>query len=284
MADRISLRTLSELAREPFVELLGPAFEHSPWIAEQAFDERPFASRAELHSVMCRILAQAPLERRVAIIAAHPDLAVGRDMTEESVSEQQSAGLDRLDVELKRRLVGANEEYRSRFGFSCIVCVRRAGTLDAILAAIERRTDSTRDEQIDENISEICEIAGLRLADLVAAGWVTTHVLDTTRGEPGAGMEVTIATIEDGTARTLKTLVTNADGRTDEPLLSEDEFAPGRYEVRFRVGPYFERRGVPTSSPPYLDEVPIRVHLAEDAHYHVPLIVSPWGYTTYRGS
>ncbi|MFN8203840.1 MAG: 2-oxo-4-hydroxy-4-carboxy-5-ureidoimidazoline decarboxylase [Solirubrobacteraceae bacterium] len=284
MADRIPMRALGDLGRERFVALLGPVFEHSPWVAEAAFDAGPFTARGELHAAMCRALSGSPLEQRLAVIAAHPDLAVGRDMTAASVSEQRSAGLDRLDADLRDRLVSANERYRARFGFSCIVCVRRAGTLDAILEAIERRTDSTRDEQIDENIGQICEIARLRLADLVAAGWVTTHVLDTTRGAPGAEMEVTICALADGAARPVKTLVTNADGRTDEPLLSEDEFAPGPYEVSFGVGSYFRRHGVQTSSPPYLEDVPIRVRFADDVHYHVPLIVSPWGYTTYRGS
>lgn len=282
--DRITMGSLGELGREQFTELLGPVFEHSPWIAEAAFERGPFASRGALHAAMYDILAGAPLEKRLAIIEAHPDLAVDREMTSESTSEQRSAGLDRLDRDLRERLVGANARYRERFGFSCIVCVRAAGTYDAIVEAIERRTDSTREQQIDENIAEIGAIARLRLADIVAAGWVTTHVLDTTRGRPGSAMEVTISAIGDDGLRPVKTLVTNADGRTDEPLMSEDEYVRGRYEVRFAVGRYFDHHGVPTGSPAYLDEVPIHVHFTDDSHYHVPLIVSPWGYTTYRGS
>ena len=114
--------------------------------------------------------------------------------------------------------------------------------------------------------------------------FLTTHALDTARGRPAAGMEIELFRIEGDERRSLKKVETNADGRTDEPLLAEDEFEAGRYEIVFDVGGYFAgTSGV--ADPPFLDRVPIRFGIADpSAHYHVPLLASPWCYSTYRGS
>jgi 5-hydroxyisourate hydrolase len=114
-------------------------------------------------------------------------------------------------------------------------------------------------------------------------GRLTTHVLDTANGIPGSGIEISLYAL-DGGRRLVKTAVTNADGRTDEPLLDEDAFGPGPYELEFAVGEYFAAAGHRLADPPFLGEVLIRVSLADDGHYHVPLLVSPWSYSTYRGS
>ena len=113
------------------------------------------------------------------------------------------------------------------------------------------------------------------------SGRLTTHVLDTARGLPAAGVLIELRL---GT-HLLKTARTNADGRTDEPLLAGDALRPGSYEIVFHVGDYFAAAGLGAGDPPFLDEVPVRFGIAEaDAHYHVPLLVSPWSYSTYRGS
>ena len=113
---------------------------------------------------------------------------------------------------------------------------------------------------------------------------LTTHVLDTARGLPAAGVAVELWRLDPEPAR-VAAAVTNADGRTDAPLLPPEAFRPGRYELRFHIGEYF-RRGAPAAADPaFLDVVPIAVGLpAGGGHYHVPLLCSPWGYTTYRGS
>jgi 5-hydroxyisourate hydrolase len=117
-------------------------------------------------------------------------------------------------------------------------------------------------------------------------GRLTTHVLDTARGRPAAGVAVELARLGgDGRRAVLRSLVTNADGRTDAPLLDGDELETGGYELVFAVGDYFAGGRVETASPPFLDRVPVRFGIADaDAHYHVPLLVSPWSYSTYRGS
>lgn len=122
-------------------------------------------------------------------------------------------------------------------------------------------------------------------------GRLTTHALDTAQGQPAAGMAIELWRIgtADGERSLLASVRTNADGRTDAPLLDGDAFVPGVYELIFAVGEYFAAQGlstaVHTASPPFLDRVPVRFGIADpSAHYHVPLLCSPWAYSTYRGS
>ena len=116
------------------------------------------------------------------------------------------------------------------------------------------------------------------------AGYLTTHVLDTAKGRLAAGMTVELYRIEGETRSLVRALQTNADGRTDQPILPEEEFETGTYELVFHAGDYIDARFSPPESPRFLDEVPIRFGMAEAVHYHVPLLVSPYGYSTYRGS
>lgn len=115
-------------------------------------------------------------------------------------------------------------------------------------------------------------------------GFLTTHVLDTARGRPAAGLRVELFRIEDGRRERLADTRTNDDGRTDAPILPEDAFRPGTYELVFHAGAWLRAGGQAGAEPPFLDEVPIRFGMAEEAHYHVPLLLSPYGYSTYRGS
>lgn len=116
------------------------------------------------------------------------------------------------------------------------------------------------------------------------SGYLTTHVLDTARGCPAAGLKIDLYRIEGEERRHLRSLVTNADGRTDEQILPAEEFAIGSYELVFHAGAYLDACGVPPETPRFLDVVPIRFGMSEAAHYHVPLLLSPFGYSTYRGS
>jgi 5-hydroxyisourate hydrolase len=118
------------------------------------------------------------------------------------------------------------------------------------------------------------------------SGRLTTHVLDIMRGRPGAGMRVELYILDAGAPpRRLADVVTNADGRTDAPLLAGEAVKAGRYELVFHVGAYFSRAGAVPADRAFLDTVPVRFAIADaGAHYHVPLLASPWSYTTYRGS
>jgi len=116
-------------------------------------------------------------------------------------------------------------------------------------------------------------------------GCLSTHVLDVASGVPAAGVRIDLARIEGGQRVELKTAFTNADGRTDLPMLGVGELDAGRYELTFHVADYFRSAGVPLATPAFLDTIPIRFAIADpDAGYHVPLLVSPWSYSTYRGS
>ena len=114
-------------------------------------------------------------------------------------------------------------------------------------------------------------------------GKLTTHVLDTSHGGPAAGIEIRLFSI--GPARDLvAAATTNADGRTPEPLLEDESMATGTYELEFDIGAYFRARDVSLAEPAFLDTVVIRFSIRDDENYHVPLLASPWSYSTYRGS
>ena len=117
----------------------------------------------------------------------------------------------------------------------------------------------------------------------MAEGFLTTHVLDTARGVPAEGLRITLDRLDGAGRERLAELVTNADGRTDGPILPRERFAPGLYELTFQAGDYLRGTGAALTDPPFLDEVPIRFGM-EAGHYHVPLLLSPFGYSTYRGS
>ena len=115
---------------------------------------------------------------------------------------------------------------------------------------------------------------------------LTTHVLDTTRGRPASGVEIELhALAPDGTRKLLARTRTNADGRTEAPLIPAADARVGAFELTFHLGDYFRDSGATTADPPFLDIVPIRFAIADPkAHYHVPLAATPWSYSTYRGS
>lgn len=116
-------------------------------------------------------------------------------------------------------------------------------------------------------------------------GRLTTHVLDTANGCPGEAIHIKLYRLDDDTLALLKEAVTNHDGRVDGPLLEGDDFKAGRYLLEFAAGDYFRSRGMALPEPAFLDVVPVRFGISdEEAHYHVPLLISPYGYSTYRGS
>jgi 2-oxo-4-hydroxy-4-carboxy-5-ureidoimidazoline decarboxylase len=159
--------------REEFVARLGFLFEHSPWIVETAWAERPFGSRGDLHRALTATVAQAGEERRVALIRSHPDLvgraALAGTLTRESSSEQQAAGLDpgRLTPEEIARFGDLNESYTTRFGFPFVICARE-NTKATILAGFAARLGNNRETEIATALAEIAKICWYRLADVVA--------------------------------------------------------------------------------------------------------------------
>jgi 2-oxo-4-hydroxy-4-carboxy-5-ureidoimidazoline decarboxylase len=172
VTDRLSLEALNAADRDAFVEAVGFVYEDSPWVAAAAWEDRPWEGVEALAASMRRRVDEASVEARDELLRSHPDLA-GRELeegtlTRSSSSEQRSVGLDSLDAESSRRLRELAAEYRQRFGFPFVICVREAGTPAAILAAAERRLAAgAADEERATAIGEVHKIALLRLLDLV---------------------------------------------------------------------------------------------------------------------
>ena len=123
------------------------------------------------------------------------------------------------------------------------------------------------------------------MAQPASSAGLTTHMLDTVNGKPAAGVRIDFAVLEGDNYRTIKTVHTNADGRNDQPLLTGENMRTGRYQLVFYVAEYFSKLGVTLPNPPFLDKVPLQFGISDATqHYHVPLLASPWSYTTYRGS
>jgi 2-oxo-4-hydroxy-4-carboxy-5-ureidoimidazoline decarboxylase len=294
LPDRISLDQLNSLEREAFVAAAGDIFEYAPWVAGAASGKRPFATLAAMHGAMMEAVAEAPPQEQLSLIQNHPELGskVARaDLTDDSKAEQGSLGLDRLSEEEFLRFQALNAAYREKFGFPFVICVRRH-TRDSILKQFERRLANDVDGERATALKEIGLITRLRLvskADGPGApktdGRLSTHVLDNVLGKPAEGVGISLFEIGKSAAGLLVKTATNHDGRTDSPLLSGGPLRIGTYELRFDVASYFAATGAVTADPPYLDQVPIRFSISDpEGHYHVPLLITPWSYSTYRGS
>jgi 2-oxo-4-hydroxy-4-carboxy-5-ureidoimidazoline decarboxylase len=166
----VTLNQLNSRTREEFVRIVGPAFEHSPWIAEVTWHRRPFVTVDGLHAELCKTIADSGEQKQIALIRAHPDLvgklAMAGQLTRESTGEQASAGLDKLSPSEVTLFQQNNAAYKAKFGFPFIICAR-LNKKEAILKGFEVRMKNTREQEIRTALEEIGKIARLRLEDLV---------------------------------------------------------------------------------------------------------------------
>jgi 2-oxo-4-hydroxy-4-carboxy-5-ureidoimidazoline decarboxylase len=168
----MTIAEVNALDRDAFVERFGGIFEHSPWIAETAWESRPWPGLPALHAAMCAVVRAAPRQAHLALIRAHPDLvgraALSGTLTRASTAEQRAAGLDRgaLTPAEIARFVEANTAYQERFGFPFVICARE-NRKDAILAGFDARLGNTPEQEIATALGEIERIAWYRLVDLV---------------------------------------------------------------------------------------------------------------------
>ena len=173
MAEKISIERVNALGEDEFVARFGSIFEHSPWVAAGAWRERPFDGLTGLHGALVKVMHEAPYERRLSLIRAHPDLAgkaaIAGELTPESAGEQASAGLDALTPEQYEAFTRTNREYRERFGFPLVIAVRDH-TRETILAEAGARLGRSRSEEVETALAEISKIALLRLRDRVEPG------------------------------------------------------------------------------------------------------------------
>jgi 2-oxo-4-hydroxy-4-carboxy-5-ureidoimidazoline decarboxylase len=291
----LTLDQLNRMSAPEFAESLADTFELAPWVAGAASTKRPFATVTALHEAMIGALRASPGERQLDFLRGHPDLA-GKAaragvLTPDSKSEQASVGLDSLSEEEFAHFHRLNDAYTAKFGFPFMVCVRRH-TRESILVQFERRLGNDAATEFAAALQEVFYITRLRIAGKVSGegmppvnGRLSTHVLDTHAGRPAAGIAVELHEFAGQHAYRIATAITNADGRTDQPLIGGRPLPIGRYELRFAVGNHFRSRGIEGGDPPFLDIVPLRFSIAEpEGHYHVPLLCTPWSYSTYRGS
>lgn len=305
--------TVSELlskSKDEILEVLGGIYEHSSWIAEQFYAEyidvegkddststgtiTTINNVRDLFLCMSSILDKSTKQQKLDLLCAHPDLCAKIDamkkLTKSSQEEQSNAGLDTLTDEERNKFSSMNSEYRAKYGFPFILAARHV-TKYTVLSAIEGRLQLPVEAEFAGALFQVSKIAWMRLLAAFQItgqkGFLTCHVLDTAHGCPAANMRVQLHRVTpEENAGLIKEFITNDDGRLPGgPALKEEEFTVGTYQWTFFVGDYFARKNTKTAGIPFLDEIPLRFGMDDpEEHYHVPLLVSPWSYSTYRGS
>ena len=166
----LTISQLNQLDQPEFVRVVGPVFEHSPWIAEMTWSKKPFADLENLLRALCDSVKNSGAEKQLALIRAHPDLvgkfALAAQLTKESTSEQANANLNKLSSEEINLFQKQNAAYKNKFGFPFVICAR-LNKKEAILAGFEQRLKNSREEEIKTALEEIFKIAELRLRDLI---------------------------------------------------------------------------------------------------------------------
>ena len=167
---QITLREINIFDQPHFIEALGPLFEGPPWIVEEAWQRRPFVDRNHLYQTLCRIMYEAPVERQVKLLQAHPDLvgraALAGTLSPSSTDEQAAAGLNYLSSAEIATFTRLNSAYTERFGFPFVICARE-NKKESILAGFASRLQHTREQEIPLALKEVAKICSLRLNDLV---------------------------------------------------------------------------------------------------------------------
>jgi 2-oxo-4-hydroxy-4-carboxy-5-ureidoimidazoline decarboxylase len=289
----LTLDALNRADREAFVAALGSIYEHSPWVADAVYGQQPFANLNVLHEAMKATVRAVADDRILALLNLHPDLAgkaaQAGTMAADSVSEQGSAGLDRLSKSEFDRFQALNAAYKEKFGFPFIVCVRRH-TKDSIFRQFETRLRNDRAAEYKAALDEIFRITALRLDQHVTAterlavyGFLDVHVIDIAAGQPATGMKVDLYELSaSGAERKRASATIDAKGLPDRPFFPVQPIPIGQYELRFQCGDYFAGS---ETQPRFLDVVPVKFAVADaEGSYHIPLRVTPWTYSVYRGS
>mmetsp|Transcript_37439 Transcript_37439/g.54803 ORF Transcript_37439/g.54803 Transcript_37439/m.54803 type:complete len:355 (-) Transcript_37439:668-1732(-) len=288
-------------SKEDIIAYLGGIYEHSSWVAEQFHESLQTQNStaapktvSELFRAMKEIVNNASHESKLELLKNHPDLCekIERlsNLTEASRVEQSRAGLGSLTSDERAKFTSLNNAYKAKFGFPFILAVRNA-TKYTVLSSIEGRVGNMVEAEFVAALGQVHKIAWMRLLAGVRidnpAGFLTCHVLDTANGCPAANMRIHLKRLSPPeSAGFIAEYKTNSDGRLPSgPALKGTDFQVGVYEWTFFVGDYFASKNNELTGTPFLDEVPIRFGIDDpEEHYHVPLLVSPWSFSTYRGS
>lgn len=294
---RPSIKELVSLPKTEIARFLAGIYEHSPWVADELVncEYTRLATVTDLAASMKSIVDASSAERKMELLCAHPDLCekVGKigELTEASQEEQGRAGLQSLTSDELERFTTCNTAYRAKFGFPFILAVRNA-TKFTVLSALEGRIMSPVETEFVQAITQVHKIAWMRILSAIntddANGFLTCHVLDTAGGCPAAKMRIHLHRLSPPeSAGLIGAFITNDDGRLDggPALKGGKDFSVGTYQFTFFVADYFASKGTFFSGTPFIDEIPLRFGIDNpDDHYHVPLLVSPWSFSTYRGS
>jgi 2-oxo-4-hydroxy-4-carboxy-5-ureidoimidazoline decarboxylase len=162
----LSIQKVNQMQKDVFVGKVGWVFEHSPWVAEKAWESRPFQSRVELFKTMVTVVQKAGESLQLALLRAHPDLGTRLKMSEVSQKEQAGVGLDKLTKEQFDEFVALNQRYVTKFGFPFIMAVKGQNK-DTILSAMKERVEYSYEEECNTALKEVYKIAGFRLNDII---------------------------------------------------------------------------------------------------------------------
>jgi 2-oxo-4-hydroxy-4-carboxy-5-ureidoimidazoline decarboxylase len=286
---RITLATLNALPADAFEAVIAPLFENAPWVTAGLAAMRPFASLTALHAVAIGRLYAADDAGKHSFLRGHPMLspaALLRGITADSMAEQRSAGIDGLNAGDAAKLDAANTAYLARFSFPFILAVRDV-SVATILTAMQRRSTASPAAELLEALREVEVISWLRLLDRVlpaSTGGISTHVLDTVRTGPGAGLEGELWHIPSGAGSSrVAHFVTDKSGRA-ATMLGDGALMAGIYELRLEVAAYLAGMGVSTLDRSLFPSVSVRFAVMNpEEHFHVLVLLSNGAYTAYRG-
>ena len=286
-----TLAALNAMPASDFGAAIAPVFENAPWIAEAVAAKRPLASLTAFHREMMALVGGQSDEALVRFLRGHPRLSpdtLRKGTTAESTAEQTAAGIGALDAATIAKPNVLNAAYDDKFGYPFILAVRCA-SLPTMLATFERRLAATPEAERAEALMEIEAISWMRLLDRVQpapTGSLSTHVLDTARAMPAAGLGVELwGQDASGQSICLERFTTDANGASSRDLLGQGRLRAGTYEWRYDTPTYFATKGYPTPARSFLGKISVAFSVWNpEEHFHVPLLLTPGSYMTYRGS
>ena len=283
---KLTLDEVNRMDLDAFVAAFGDVIEFTPAAAKAAFTKRPFATVTALHEALFDSLRLAPPAEQHAFFHRLSDIGENAvPLTAASTSEQSKASISSLGASELARLHQLNLAYRSKFDMSYTICVRR-NTVQRIFDELDRRLHNEKDIELATAIQEEYFITRIRVGEQVSGagapkiyGEISAHVLNAMVGKPANGVIVELYDVGGDEARKVGQAMTNVDGRAD--LMKGSPVPIGRYELRYAIGDYFRKSGTPVAEP-FFDVVPMRLYISKpEESYHVPLITTPFNYSTH---
>ncbi len=282
----MTLQEFNTLDKEAAAGLLMSCCGSSNWVSLM-MQRFPFANEKELIAVATDIwYEQCKVADWLESFTHHPKIGDVKSLSEKFAGKEQES-VSAASAEIINALAKANAGYEKKFGFIFIVCATGKSATE-MLRLLEDRLQNTIDEEIKIAMGEQHKITLIRFTKLftgtefkfLTMSQLTTHVLDTSIGKPGKDITIRLMEKTNDNWQTIVQGVTNADGRISDLLPAEKKLAPGNYKLIFETGNYYTAQNLQSFYP----EVEIQFTVFDDAHYHVPLLINPFGYSTYRGS